>query len=607
MRALELAIRQMALIGRTPKRNKRPRAVTARFPSAARVAYLRGILDILAIVEATVRRDVMPLLPVILGQHKILRPDATELRVDDTGSLTEKSLSDVRKDLERRIPERQIQMLAQENALRVSEHSRGELERQIRAVAKIDLFDHPAGLAQHIDAFIADNVRLVKSVAFDQLEDLKGIILRGARLGHRHEEVAKEIQERFGISKRRAALIATDQVASLNGELAQLRQQQVGIKHYTWSTSQDERVRKSHRAMNDTHQRWDKPPMVDGVPAHPGQPIRCRCQAIPDVDDVLREAGLLAPEPSVPPPAGKPALKSVPPPSQPPEGAAEVPAWMTGTIDPTEAKPIGDGLNGAELVTWRGADGKARQGVWKSVDKERPDLRDGVKAGTYHEREAALYELDQLLGGESAVPATVSRRVKGKQGSMQRFVPGEKTYKIKDELEVDAHITEDPTVRKMFLLDAIAANDDRHGENALWRKERGRFKVAAIDNGLTFPEGRPERFLFALPTDEFAHAMMELDPTSIRQLRSLDLSKVAAILHRRPGITEQQIRETLSRIRSLQYDPQQLLRTFGKGGSRWSWAGEFMRDWLGIAPERRLGLTSADHAEIGRLSKRRTP
>ena len=123
----------------------------------------------------------------------------------------------------------------------------------------------------------------------------------------------------FGTTKRRAALIARDQVTSLNAELTRIRQQQVGIEQYTWSTVKDERVRKSHRALEGTTQRWDKPPIVDGEPAHPGQPINCRCQAIPDVDAVLREAGLITgttePPPAPSTPAPRPSLVPLPAPA----------------------------------------------------------------------------------------------------------------------------------------------------------------------------------------------------------------------------------------------------------------------------------------------------
>ncbi len=278
------------------RRNKSRKVPAARWPTAARIAYLRGILQLLDKVQARVRRELFPLLPTILGSHNATRPDGGVGRIDMTGGITDDSVKKIRAELEREIPDRDIQLLAQQSALRTAEHSRRELERQVRAVAKIDLHGGEQGLATHIDAFIADNVRLVKSVAFDQLGELEGIILRGARQGLRHEVVAKQIEERFGVSRRRAALIARDQIGKLNGEIAQLRQQQLGIKRYHWSTSQDERVRASHRRLEGTVQQWSKPPVVDGEKIHPGQAVQCRCQAIPIIDDLLVEAGLLAPE-----------------------------------------------------------------------------------------------------------------------------------------------------------------------------------------------------------------------------------------------------------------------------------------------------------------------
>lgn len=303
MRPLAIAVRQAALLGRKPRRASSRAVPVARPPSAARVAYLRELLKLQRVVEAVVRRDVLPLLPDLLGQHNATRPDAAALRIDATGSYIDDLIKRAKDAIAQVIPERLIALLAQESALRVSEHSRKELQRQIRSVARIDLFAEPLGLAEHFDAFISANVQLVQSLTVGQLDELKGVVLRGARQGLRAEVVAREIEERFGVSRRRATLIATDQVHKLNGELAQLRQQQVGIRHYIWSTSKDERVRKSHRRLDGTRHRWDKPPMVDGVNAHPGQPVRCRCQAIPDVDDVLREAGLLGAEgESLPPP-----------------------------------------------------------------------------------------------------------------------------------------------------------------------------------------------------------------------------------------------------------------------------------------------------------------
>jgi SPP1 gp7 family putative phage head morphogenesis protein len=101
--------------------------------------------------------------------------------------------------------------------------------------------------------------------------------------------VSKEISARFGVSQRRAAFIARDQVAKLNGDLTRLRQTDLGIDNYIWRTSLDERVRPGHAQLEGMRQSWDKPPIVDpktGRRAHPGGDFNCRCTAEPDIESI---------------------------------------------------------------------------------------------------------------------------------------------------------------------------------------------------------------------------------------------------------------------------------------------------------------------------------
>lgn len=125
------------------------------------------------------------------------------------------------------------------------------------------------------------------------------------REGVRVEEIRKEIQERMGVVRSRAELIARDQTLKLYGQVQQERQTEAGIVEYTWSTSEDERVRgnpaglypKSHGdhwKLEGTTQRWDSPPVVDekaGRREHPGGDFQCRCAAIPilPVDELRGE------------------------------------------------------------------------------------------------------------------------------------------------------------------------------------------------------------------------------------------------------------------------------------------------------------------------------
>ena len=58
--------------------------------------------------------------------------------------------------------------------------------------------------------------------------------------------------------------LTRDQSNKLTGALTQIRQQQVGVTEYVWRTANDERVRDSHIANNETIFAWDSPPQTTG-------------------------------------------------------------------------------------------------------------------------------------------------------------------------------------------------------------------------------------------------------------------------------------------------------------------------------------------------------
>lgn len=341
MKSLVYALRTQATVraaahARQQKPQPWPRP---RYPTAEAIHYYRLLKYWVELVQYIVKRDIVPILPDILAQAPM--PTALpQPRTDAAGKTIDQAFADAEAEAAAAIPDPVIQRGAQQTALRVTEWNANELNKQVQKVAKINLYDNTTGLAEHLELFVSDNVKLIKSVAFGQLDDLKGVVTRGARAGLRHTEVAAQIEKQFGVTKRRAAVIARDQVGKLNGEMNQLRQQNLGVRRYRWSTSQDERVRDSHRSLNGTIQEWAKPPVVDprtGERGHPGQPIQCRCSAIPIIDDVLADAGLIDPvdvelthpswgpqqalRPVRPPPAPMPPTppKAPPPVAPPPE------------------------------------------------------------------------------------------------------------------------------------------------------------------------------------------------------------------------------------------------------------------------------------------------
>jgi SPP1 gp7 family putative phage head morphogenesis protein len=95
--------------------------------------------------------------------------------------------------------------------------------------------------------------------------------------------MAPLVQQALDVGESHAALIARDQTLKFNGALQQAHQVSNGITEFVWLTVGDGSVRDSHKELNGRTFSWANPPTVDGQRATPGQPIQCRCQAVPKV------------------------------------------------------------------------------------------------------------------------------------------------------------------------------------------------------------------------------------------------------------------------------------------------------------------------------------
>lgn len=138
-------------------------------------------------------------------------------------------------------------------------------------------------LAEAINEAIHANVSLIKSIPQAYFDKIEKAVLSSIQSGTLNRDLAKQLESIESTTKSRANLIATDQLGKINSRISQIRQQKLGITHYTWSTSRDERVRHSHRLRDGQIFAWDNPP-DDG---HAGQAIRCRCVAIPYTEHLM--------------------------------------------------------------------------------------------------------------------------------------------------------------------------------------------------------------------------------------------------------------------------------------------------------------------------------
>ena len=165
-------------------------------------------------------------------------------------------------------------------------------------------------------------------------------------------------------------------------------------------------------------------------------------------------------------------------------------------------------------------------------------LRADVPKGSQWRREVAAYSLDNAAS-LGLVPETVIRhepQLDFDNGSLQAEVPaGPKRLDQYENADVD----------RMAALDYVLGNTDRHNENYM-TQENGR--PAAIDNGLTMPEGDADGIRSQWVAERLGKT---LDPTVAEQFRSVNEASLLrnwAVL----GISDKATSAAIERLHEIQ-------------------------------------------------------
>jgi len=288
---IQRIIQQRKLVAdiRGKKAKKLPRPPKPVRPDAVERAYYRGLLGIVNHMNDLVSQRLGPEINKIVEEAKADLNRSDSERRDAYPEMISRIVDGIKFSFYRALSDREIERYATNAATATEEHSRREVGKSFKRVLGIDvnnLVTTPA-IRNQFNSFVKENVSLIKTIPDQYFARIEQVVHRGAATGRPTKAIAADIQNVYGITKNRAKLIARDQVAKFNGTLTQVRQTDLGISKYTWSTSLDERVRgnpsglypkarPSHYVREGKTFSWDDPP-EDG---HPGEPINCRCVAI---------------------------------------------------------------------------------------------------------------------------------------------------------------------------------------------------------------------------------------------------------------------------------------------------------------------------------------
>jgi SPP1 gp7 family putative phage head morphogenesis protein len=262
------------LTGRLPARRRVPAVL---LPKAITTSYTRLVLDLVGVIRAALHRELVPKLPQYAARARELlaRTDAVD---DDIGLL--------RTGLQRGVFDRaHLTLLVRPMASRVADFHQGQLERQLRAATGVEVPVRTPHLAESLDAFTAENVALLSSLADEVVAQVEKMTMRGLAQGEAAADIISAIDARLDGAEKRGALIARDQTHSLFSQLNEVRQKDVGITHFIWRTANDERTCDICAPLDGKRFAWDEPPS-DGAPGEVH--FRgCRCFAEPDVSALL--------------------------------------------------------------------------------------------------------------------------------------------------------------------------------------------------------------------------------------------------------------------------------------------------------------------------------
>jgi SPP1 gp7 family putative phage head morphogenesis protein len=170
--------------------------------------------------------------------------------------------------------------LARYFATQVSRRSDKTLQRILKQGGISVEFKMTKAQRDVMRATVNANVALIRSIPQQYLHQVEGMVMRSVQEGRNLSDLSKDLKKQFGITKRRAALIARDQNNKASSALSRVRRLELGIDEAIWIHSgggkhpRPTHVRNDGKRFNIKKGWWD--PAIKRY-TWPGVEIGCRC------------------------------------------------------------------------------------------------------------------------------------------------------------------------------------------------------------------------------------------------------------------------------------------------------------------------------------------
>lgn len=172
------------------------------------------------------------------------------------------------------------QEMAEHFATDVQDRTDGAMQAAMRKAGWTVKFKPTRAQNDVLQAVVGENVSLIKSIPQKYLTDVEGDVMRSVATGRDLGALSKSLEDRYDVTKKRAAFIARDQNNKATAALTRVRQEELGITRAIWMHSHGGKEPRPTHLANDGHEYdvgtgWFDP--AEGKYVRPGELINCRC------------------------------------------------------------------------------------------------------------------------------------------------------------------------------------------------------------------------------------------------------------------------------------------------------------------------------------------
>ena len=161
----------------------------------------------------------------------------------------------------------------------VADRSDAALHRMLRQGGMSVKFQMTPAMRDVLQATVNENVSLIRSIPQQYLTQVEGAVMRSVTAGRDLALLTTELREQFGVTKRRARLIALDQNNKATAAFTRVRQVQYDLQAIWMHSHAGKTPRPTHVKNNgkpyDPDKGWFDPAVGEYI--WPGTLPNCRC------------------------------------------------------------------------------------------------------------------------------------------------------------------------------------------------------------------------------------------------------------------------------------------------------------------------------------------